>query len=451
MKSRSLRVTPHKEPSSSARSTALKSIPYFPKLSLRSVRSSITHISAECSSEDDGDVVVSNDDGTEVMRQRDASTLLELGHHEYTMKRFDDAIDCWNEALQLSPDATMTAQIFSNLLMVYLELNQTSPSDSYERDAKHCFDQLRPHLSSWTPSYPSPLVLEYFIEHGEWEGAVRLANLIIVDKAVMARIHYERGIQPSASPSLRMECMKKCLSCEPPQRLKLAAHAELVQLYSMSESYSKALEHHEERLQFLENDLDIAKAFFEEGELHLSLGATEKAMHSIEKGLALCPDSLTLIEAKADLCFLLGRVEESLSLHESILKRTEHPAERSKVLYTMGRICHKSGLEEKAVAYYKQELEITQQTLGENHLECSRIYHELATIADEACSYRLALQYLEQALAIEKLHLSQLSGERRREVSTLCRGTQKLIGKIHFKTGNFDQALSSSFADLTCV
>ena len=450
MKSRLLRVTPNKEAAGSAsRHSVLKSIAYFPRLSLRSVPSSHTHISTEFSYEDDADLVVSSVDGTEVMRHRDAPTLLELGHHEYSMKRFDDAIDCWNEALLQSPDAILKAQIFSSLLTVYLEVNHTSPSASHELDARHCFDQLRPYLSTWTPTYPSPLVLEYFIEQGEWEGAVRLANLIIVDKAVMARIYYERGVQPSTTSNLHIECMKKCLACDPPQRLKLAAHAELVHLYSMSENFAEALAHHEQRLQFLKNDLDIAKAFFEEGELHLSLGDPSNAMHSVEKGLALCPDSLTLLEAKADLCFLLGRTEESILLHEAILERTNDPTERSKILYTMGRICQKSGMDEKAVAYFKQELAITQKALGKNHLECSHIYHELATIADERCEYNLALQYLERALAIEKLHLSQLKGDRRREVSMLCRGTQKLIGKIHFKTGNFDRALSTSFADLS--
>jgi tetratricopeptide (TPR) repeat protein len=98
--------------------------------------------------------------------------------------------------------------------------------------------------------------------------------------------------------------------------------------------------------------------------------------------------------------------------------------------------------------YYKQELQITQEAWGREHLECSRIYHELGRLADEACDYHLALQYLNQALAIEKLHLSQLKGERRHEVSRLCKGTQKLIGRIHFKTGDFNLALQASFAEL---
>ena len=408
----------------------------------------MTFSSAEGSGEEDCDVVVSNDEGTEVRRHRDASTLLELGDHEYSKKRLEEAMDCWNEALLLASSPDMKAQILSNLLMGYLELSAASPSIFLERDARRCFDQFRHLVSQWTPSHRSSLLLEYFVDKEEWEGAVRLANLMVVDKAVLARIYYQRGIQPSASTALRMEYMKKCLDCEPSQRLKLAAHAELVQLYSASESYPKALEHHTERLQFLENDADIAKAFFEEGELHLSLGEPNEALHSIEKGLALQPNSTFLLEAKADLLYLLGQVEESLLLFESILNQMTDPYERTKTLYTLGRICQKSGMHDKAVSYYMQELKLTQETWGDNYLDCSRIYHELASIADEACDFGLALQHLRNALAIEKLHLSLLSGERRREVLTLCRGTQKLIGKIHFKTGDFDQALSVSFSEL---
>lgn len=445
MKSRLLRVTPNKETN---QLNPVKRRPNLSGLSLRSVRSSATLVSTESSYEDESEVVVSNEFGTEVMRHRDTTTLLELAQHEYKMKRWDEAIDCWNEALQLTSSDSLKATILWNLLKVYLEMNQTSPTTSHEHDAKAVFDQLKPFLATWTPADPSPLVLDYFVEQEEWEGAIQLANLIIVDKAVMARIHYERGIQPSTNTDLRVDCMIKCLECEPPKRLKLAAHAELLQLYTAAGNYTEALKHHEERLELLENDLDIAKAFFEEGELHISLGETEKAMCSIEKGLEVCPHSLTLLEAKADLLFLFGQVDEAIDLYHAILKRTKDPSEQTKILYTMGRICHKSGRGAKAVVYYKQELQITQETWGKEHLECSRIYHELGRLADEACDYHLALEYLNQALTIEKLHLSQLKGERRHEVSKLCKGTQKLIGRIHFKTGDFNLALQASFAEL---
>jgi tetratricopeptide (TPR) repeat protein len=413
--------------------------------SLRSVRSSHTVVSTE-SYEEESEVVVSTDEATEVTLSRDAATLHELAKHEYKMMRFDEAVDCWNQALQQNP-GNLLPHILWNLLKVHLEFNEAKPSKSKEKEVKRYFDKLRPHLSTLTPSEPSPLMLDYFVEQEEWEGAVRLANLIIVDKAIMARIHYERGIQNSASTASRMDCMTKCLSCRPPQRLKLAAHAELVQLHSAAGNYLQALKHHEERLALLEDDMDIAKAFFEEGELYVSLGHTEKAMCSIDKGLELYPKSLTLLEAKADLHCLLGQIDESIELHGEILKQTVDPSEQTKILYAMGRICHKSGLGEKAAVYYTRELEITQETWGKEHLECSRIYHELSRLSDEVCEYESALQYLNEALLIEKLHLSRLKGERRRELHCLIKGTQKLIGKIHFKTGDFHGALQASFGD----
>jgi tetratricopeptide (TPR) repeat protein len=320
-----LRVTPNKE------TNQHKSLKRRTSLSSLSLRSgpflSHSRINGEQLRRSESDVVVSNEFGTEVMRHRDTTTLLELAQHEYKMKRRDEAIDCWNEALQLTSSGSLRATILWNLLKAYLEMNQTSPTMSREQDARAVFDQLKPFLAmhNWTPADPSPLVLDYFVEQEEWEGAIQLANLIIVDKAVMARIHYERGIQPSTNTALRVDCMIKCLECEPPKRLKLAAHAELLQLYTAAGNYTEALKHHEERLELLENDLDIAKAFFEEGELHISLGQTEKAMCSIEKGLEVCPNSLTLLEAKADLLFLFGQVDEALDLYHLILKRTEGP------------------------------------------------------------------------------------------------------------------------------
>jgi tetratricopeptide (TPR) repeat protein len=421
----------------------------FSCLSLRHVRSTVTCFSTDSCCGEDSDVVVCHDEeGTEVMNKRDIPALMELAQHEYHMKRWKDASDCWNEALQMANDFDLKATILWNLLRMHLERRADEPSKTLEQLAKQTLDELRPYLNNWIPTEVSPIVLDYFIEQEEWEGAIKLANLIIVDKAVMARIYYERGIQKEVSTALRKELMLKCLECSPSQRLKLAAHAELVQIYSATGNHAEALKHHEARLEFLQDDMDIAKAFFEEGKLHVSLGDNEKALCSVEKGLELCPRSLTLLEAKADLHFLMGNTQDAIALHEQILERTFDLSERSRILYTLGRICDKSGLKEKAMEYYRKELEITQKNLSSDHLECSRIHHELARLADEDCDYEEALKHLHEAFRIEKLHYQHLEGVQKQELYALCKGTQNLIGKIHFKTGDFHQAIQASFSDL---
>jgi tetratricopeptide (TPR) repeat protein len=421
----------------------------FSCMSLRYVRSTVTCFSTDSCCGEDSDVVVCHDEeGTEVMNRRDIPALMELAQHEYQMKRWKDASDCWNEALKMSNDFELKATILWNLLRMNLERKVDDPSEILEQKAKEIFHELLPFLSNWVPSEVSPIVLDYFIEQEEWEGAINLANLVIVDKAVMARIYYERGIQKEVPTALRKELMLKCLESSPPQRLKLAAHAELVQLYSAAGNNVEALKHHEARLEFLQDDLDIAKAFFEEGELHVSLGDNEKALCSVEKGLELCPRSLTLLEAKADLHFLMGNTHDAIALHEQILERTFDLSERSRILYTMGRICDKSDMKEKAKEYYKKELEITKENLSADHLECSRIHHELARLADEECEFEEALRHLHEAFRIEKLHYQHLEGNRKQELYALCKGTQNLIGKIHFKTGDFRQAIQASFSDL---
>jgi tetratricopeptide (TPR) repeat protein len=447
---KTFRVTPHRENSSlKTRKSSTWGI------SFRSVRSSLTHVSTESYCEDDTDVVVSSESCVEVMANRDAATLNELAQHEYEMQRYDEAMDTWNQALrqeqeqakeQATPaeDACSTSDlrtmILWNICKVHLELNELQGGAWNAEDAKKCFDKLRPSLATFIPRDPSPIMLDYFVQEEEWVAAQRLAELIKVEPPIMARIHYECGIQANSSLSLadKICCMIKCLACEPlAKRLKLAAHAELVQLYSAAGNIDQALKYHEERLPLLVSKSDLAKAFYEEAELYISLGNSEKAMASIEKGLAVYPKSHFLLEAKADLLYLIGKVEESIALHESILETTTDPLEKTKILYTIGRIYHKIGQSKKAATYYEQELKLTKTLFGKSHLECTRIYHELARLADEACDYPIALDYLKKALVIEQQCQQQ----------ALETETKKLMGKIHYKTGDFSRALRTSFAD----
>eukprot|EP00545_Synedropsis_sp_CCMP1620_P002844 CAMPEP_0119004400 /NCGR_PEP_ID=MMETSP1176-20130426/1119_1 /TAXON_ID=265551 /ORGANISM="Synedropsis recta cf, Strain CCMP1620" /LENGTH=479 /DNA_ID=CAMNT_0006956097 /DNA_START=326 /DNA_END=1765 /DNA_ORIENTATION=- len=466
MPKKSFRISPHhREQTSKVRQKSS-----WKSLSFRSIRTTLTHVSTEESYEDETEVVVSSDScGIEVMNNREAATLNELGQHEYDMQRYEEAIDTWNLALQQQQEGVLLleeasssamtinisddlrATILWNICKVHLVLNELQADDGHVQNAKQCFDQLRPSLPTLTPPDPSPIMLDYFVQQEEWVGAQRLAILINVEPPIMARIHYECGIQtttPDSTMTLgdKMDCMTKCLACGGddgqvmlPKRLKLAAHDELVHLHSAAGSYRQALKHHEARLPLLDKKSDIAKAYFEEAEIQMSLGDQKEAMNSIEKGLTLYPTSRFLLEAKADLLYLTGRIEDSIALHESLLESTTDQLEQTKILYTIGRIYHKTGQATKAISYYHRELELTQQLYGSSHLECTRIYHELARLADEACEYDVALDYLNKALVIEQ----------QQHKPALAKETQKFMGKIHYKTGDFHRALTTSFADLS--
>mmetsp|Transcript_26280 Transcript_26280/g.39789 ORF Transcript_26280/g.39789 Transcript_26280/m.39789 type:complete len:437 (-) Transcript_26280:28-1338(-) len=419
----------------------------FPLLPSSSVKSSLTN-TTELSSEDEQrrdeseqEIILTSHRISEVVICQDES-LYNLGIEEYEKKQFQRAIEYWCRALKTQGREHYL--VLWSLLNLYLELKQMEPGNvSHQRNAMRYFDMLKPHVSKLeSPIKKSALVLEYFIARGDWWGAIELAKKMEADASLIARFHYERGIDAS-STTLSIDCMSKCLSLEPPTRLVIAAHAELVKLYAKSGNYLQALEHHKKLLGFVKDKEDITKAYYEEGELYLALDEKEKALAAFEKGLEVNASSKFLLQAKADLLFFLGNVDDSIVLYETLTSNAHTPAEQRKYLYAMGRICHKSRRRKCAGEYYKRELQITQESLGLTHLECSRIYHELAKLADEACDYDEALFYLQNALEIEGWNLRQVKDKV--QIEFLMRETQKNIGKIYYKKGDFSFALEEVF------
>jgi tetratricopeptide (TPR) repeat protein len=420
------------------------------RLSFRGVRSSLTHATSSAEEEEESEVQLVNPEGSvEVCMGggRSAECLFVLGQHEYSMERFDEALDCWTQALQSDPKPHMREILLQKLIIAHLEANErllsAEQEEIHETLADRYYDLLRPRLSNRNIHLvSSPLWLDYLVQKEEWSAAARL-DLEGLHKDLKARILYQAGIQSTAPVKDRMDHMTQCLACCPESRLKLAAHAELVQLHTASGNYLEAIQHHEERLALLKDSNDIVKAFYEEGDLYLALGVPKKALQSLEKGLALDPKSVSLLEAKANVLHLLGRTDEAISILQDLTQRTEEDfATHGKLLYTLGRMCSKSHRRALAKQYFLQELDCTQKNLGTNHLECSRIYHELAKVEDDDLDFRKALDYYRKALQIEVSQPNQS-----RELAQLIQETKKRMGKLYYKLGDFDQALHASFGN----
>ena len=177
---------------------------------------------------------------------------------------------------------------------------------------------------------------------------------------------------------------------------------------------------------------------------------------------------LQLLQTKGDVFFRLGRMEESLKVYQEALQDVVNPAEKAKLLYTVGRLCIRLKRLREAVVYFTKELDITQRELGQNHLSCSRILHELARLYDEGLGeHKMALMKLNKALQIELAVLQEchyaitqchkcnpvthrmcsMHANKQQEISMQIRETKKCQGRIHFKLGDFQKALKSSFQE----
>jgi tetratricopeptide (TPR) repeat protein len=246
--------------------------------------------------------------------------------------------------------------------------------------------------------------------------------------------------------------------------------------YNSQEQYNLALDAYEEQLRHAPSAKQ-ASLYCQMARLYISLEKLDLALGKLQLAAAHMEASessirFELLQTKGDVFFRLGRMEESLQVHEQALKEAAsiNPAETAKLLYTMGRLCIRLRRIRPAISYFSRELEITIQELGIDHLSVSRILHELAKLYDECLGeHKMALMKLNKALSIELAvlqechyavtrcancnpvthHMCSQHALLQHDVSAQIRETKKCQGRIHFKLGNFEKALKTSFNEKT--
>lgn len=208
----------------------------------------------------------------------------------------------------------------------------------------------------------------------------------------------------------------------------------------------------------------MAQIYLDSKQLDEALEQLEAAASSLDS--AEPSIRLDLLQTKGDVYYRLGRMDESLQVYQGALEEVVNPADKAKLLYTLGRLCVRLKRFRLAISYFTREMEITEVELGKDHLSVSRVLHELAKLYDEGLGEsQMALMKLTKALQIElavlqECHYSITKCKKcnqvthrmcpqhavlQRDLSNQIRETKKAQGRIHFKLGDFERALQTSF------
>jgi tetratricopeptide (TPR) repeat protein len=396
--------------------------------------------------------------------------------------------------------------------------------------ARRYLTRIKPALVQPSWFVPTRELIEFFMDNEAWELALTVAEhiikfdgmgaaMVVVPLNNLARLHFEVAKkkaevkqQGDALQHLQSAC--KYLQETGPAKDE-SIYVNVLHLlateYSSQGQYALSLEALQEQLAhtpsknraFLHvqiatdvyipmNKLDLALEQLQEASALLDLEVNDGGDTDLYSNLNDDPDAgteaavrLKLLQTKADVLFRLGNMEQSLKVYERALTAVNrslpavNPADKAKILYTMGRLCVKLRQPRKAIGYFTEELEITQATLG-YHLSVSRVLHELARLYDEGLGdYRMALAKYKEAYRVEYKVLEQCqlaipncescAAKRRmakkeskkpnsevvnrpctahfnlqRDVAQQIRETKKCQGRLHFKLGDFQKALQTS-------
>ena len=387
---------------------------------------------------------VSTQNGTEAFYcpQREAGYLLDQGLDQRAQGRHEDALESLTQALALSHGLDLQPRILWTL--VSLCVNNFPDDSSSSQKAVTYLDTLKPHIDDlddeWIEQEASLPLLNFLRDHGQWSTGLRMARIVKPDVDLLARIHFENAV--SMSTDQAMPHLKDALYFCKDDSLKQSILHSMVHAHAAEEEWEEALSCQSSYIESLDGKEDLAQAHADAAELHMSNNDYESALASLDEGLKI-EHAVPLLQAKAHILFYyLNKTDEALEIYKLLLGRVS-PVDASRLYYTMGRICTKTGRYDEALQYFSSELKITKEYFGKYNMEVSRIFHDIARIYEDCLGeYDNALKYYKKALKVER-HAMKLAPE----LSDQVLETQRCMGRIHYNRGEFGKAVTVSFAD----
>jgi tetratricopeptide (TPR) repeat protein len=383
--------------------------------------------------------------GTEafLFPREEARHLLDQGLEHRAEGRHQDALESLNQALSLSHGNYLQPRILWTLISLYLKELQVDNDDSSNQAVLY-LSMLAPHIcdleDEWVEQEASLPLFNFLQEQRQWSTALRMVHIVKPEHDTLARIYFETAVSQSsdeAMPSLK-EALYFCRN----KTLKQSILHSMVHAHADQEEWEEALYCQNCYMDHLHAHEDLVQAHADAAELHLSKKDYAAALASLEKGLQI-ETTTPLLQAKAHILYYhLNQTNEALAIYKSLLSRV-CPADASRIYYTMGRICCKTRRYEEALECFLSELKITKKTLGKYNIEVARILHDVAKIYEDSLGdYEEAFKYYKKAFKVER-HAAKLAPH----LSAQVLETQRCMGRIHYKRGEFNKAVTVSFAD----
>jgi tetratricopeptide (TPR) repeat protein len=417
-----------------------------------------------------------------------ARNNVDISYHE------DEKLEVDRKHQLKRPGSSGSLHSLSNSLHSAITLDDHSQGRSpayYERKAKRYVHRIKPALVK--PAWIGTTVplLNFLTRVEAWELALVVADKLVsemspmgepvVEPQLLATLHFQIASQKldthrQGEALQHLQATVKSLQQVPIAKRDMMMYIQVLDLlateYQQQGSPTLALEAYEEQLRHAPADkqanicCQMAELYIGEGELDMALEKLESAARKMDHDGDTGVIRLQLLQTKGDVLYRLGRMDASMLVYQQALNEAKSPADKAKLLYTMGRLCIRLRRTREAISFFTRELEITKQELGVNHLSVSHIYHELAKLYDEGLGeQKMALMKYNKALQIElavlqECHYAVATCERcnpiahrmcephstmHTQVTGQIRETKKSQGRMHFKLGDFDKALRTSF------
>lgn len=388
------------------------------------------------------------------------STRQDLVLELFQAQSFQEALEMTEAALPQCPSTQRPLLLYYSLI-AHLELS-TEPNDDHGKQVEQIWKRL--HQLDFTDmvalSLPTPScikLIDFLCKKKEWKLALSLARDVVSSGEVytetLGKIFYQVGTSPAILLEDAVESLEQAFSL---LTNKHAAYTALLPALAANQEFAKANHFFHVYLETLESVEDRSMARLDLADCYITENRADAAMQIIQQGLDETSNSLLLLHAKAELLFQMGFRKEAIALYDSMLLPTEGSIEQARILNALSKIYLRLKIPDQAVKYCKRELKMTKKVLGKNDPEVARIYSDLAHLYNTMCDYPQAISYYTMAVDFMTKALNRLKREclnsnneydleqydvQMAELRQSIFETKKLLGKVHYKTGNWSSAV----------
>jgi tetratricopeptide (TPR) repeat protein len=420
---------------------------------------------------------ISTTNGTEAILdpQQESQYLYSQGVEQYAQGHAKEATESLTQALSIADGLELEPKILWTLVSFHAQQEEFEQAATYVTVLKPLLAKIQ---ETWIQQEASLPLLSLLMETKLWNMAWTMSQYLpqdnnTLDPTVLARIHFEvaRCLTTTSSTEQALPHLKEALELvqdrdEP--RLKQAILQNMVHAHAAEEEWDEALSFQESYMESIirggddgeENPIELAQGQYDAAQLYLAMEEYDDALSCLNAGLQLVPSKhglfTNMLQAKAHVLLQLGNVDESLAVYKSLCPKLKQPSDIAKIYYTMACICRKNGRHDESLAYFKSELNVTKSAaaLGKHRVETTcRIYHDMARIHDECLGdYETSLKYYAKALKVQQRALKKCTNPvEEKELLSQILETQQCMGRIHYKRGEFTQALNVSFQENVAV
>ena len=297
------------------------------------------------------ETMLANSEKALSVNPNDARALLFKGFVYYRLKKYSEAIQCYDKAIELKEDYVY---VYNNKGIALDELGKY-------KEAVQCFDKAIEVKPDYVYAYNNKgIALENL---GKYEDAIQCFDKAIEIKPDFVYVHYNKGsaLDELGKYEEAMQCFDKAIGLKPDD---VNAYNNKGIVLENIGKYEEAIECFDKVIELKPDDVN---AHYNKGSALENIGKYEEAIQCFDKVIELKPDDINAYNNKGIVLDELDKYEEAIQCYDKAINIDNNFAyayhNKGYALYNLGKY-------EEAIQYYDKAIDLENDNAKGDAIVC---------------------------------------------------------------------------------